>query len=154
MRPLLSTVIVDRPRDEVFAFLDVLANHETFTDHYLVEWEVSGPRTGVGARARMRAALPGPADWIDLRVIEADPPRLIAEESVGARGRRRTRGTYTLEPAPGGGTLVRFELVQLAAPPVERLLAPLLRGWLRRANDRALRRLADRLAGRPVRLDT
>lgn len=55
MKPTVVSVQVDRPRDEVFAFLDVLSNHEPFTNHMLVDWSYEGPAAGVGARARMRA---------------------------------------------------------------------------------------------------
>lgn len=141
MKPINVSVRVDRPREEVFAFLDVLANHEPFTDHMLIDWSYSGPASGVGAKARMRARVPGPKDWADMEVLAAEPPAKIVEEAVGAGGRRRTRGTYTLAERPGGGTEIRFELVYLEAPPVERIAAPLIRAWLQRANAKAMRRL-------------
>jgi hypothetical protein len=108
VQPITVSVQVGRPRDEVFAFLDDLGNHERFTDHMLVDWTLSGPATGVGAKARMRAPLPGPKDWLELEVLESVAPVRTVEETVGAKGRRRTRGTYTLEEAPDGGTLIRF----------------------------------------------
>jgi len=146
MRPITVCVRVERPREAVFAFLDELGNHEVFTDHMLVDWTLSGPRAGVGARARMRAPLPGPKDWLELEVLESEAPVRTVEETVGARGRRRTRGTYTLDALPGGATLVRFELAFVQVPLHERLLAPLLRGWLQRANAKAMERLPAALA--------
>jgi hypothetical protein len=112
----------------------------------LVEWSFSGPPAGVGARARMRAALPGPKDWMDMEVVESRPPVTTAEETVSAKGRRRTRGTYTLDELPDGGTDVRFELAYLQTPILDRLLAPFTGGWLRRGNEKALARLGDTLA--------
>ncbi len=44
MKPITVTTTVPRPREEVFAFLDVLGNHEPFTNHMLVDWSLSGPR--------------------------------------------------------------------------------------------------------------
>jgi polyketide cyclase/dehydrase/lipid transport protein len=153
VQPITVSVQVGRPRDEVFAFLDDLGNHERFTDHMLVDWTLSGPATGVGAKARMRAPLPGPKDWLELEVLESVAPVRTVEETVGAKGRRRTRGTYTLEEAPDGGTLIRFELAFLQMPLYERPLAPLLRGWLARANAKAMVRLGEELApGAPQRL--
>jgi uncharacterized protein YndB with AHSA1/START domain len=149
LKPVVASVQVDRPREEVFDFLDVLANHEPFTDHMLVDWSYSGPARGVGARARMRAKLPGPKDWADMEVVEARAPVTIVEEAVGAGGRRRTRGTYTLTERPGGGTDVRFVLAYLQAPRRERLVALPLRIWLQRANEKAMRRLGEALAARP-----
>jgi uncharacterized protein YndB with AHSA1/START domain len=149
MKPITVSTTVDQPREEVFAFLDVLANHESFTDHMLVDWSFSGPAAGVGARSRMRANLPGPKDWVELEVLSAEAPATSVEETVGAGGRRRTRGTYRLTELPTGGTRVEFELAFLAVPRRERLMMPLLRGWLRRGNEKAMRRLAHRLAQRP-----
>lgn len=141
MKPITVSTTVPRPRSEVFAFLDVLGNHEPFTNHMLVDWTLSGPREGVGARARMRANLPGPKDWVDMEVLESRPPERIVEHAIGAGGRRRTRGTYTLSDAPDGGTRVAFEFAYELMPRRERLIAPLLRAWLQRGNQKAMDRL-------------
>ena len=143
MKPVTATVAVRQSREEVFDFLDVLANHERFTDHFLVDWELSGPTAGVGARAHMRVRSLGVDDWLDMTVISGERPRTTAEESIGAGGKRRTRGTYTLEEIPGGGTRINFELAWLEAPLTERLMAPITRSVVGRANERSLRRLAD-----------
>jgi polyketide cyclase/dehydrase/lipid transport protein len=148
VKPVTATVTVPQAREDVYDFLDVLANHRSFNDHFLVDWELSGPEAGVGARARMRAKTPGPDDWLDLEVKAAERPRMTAEESVGAKGRRRTRGTYLLEELPDGGTRITFELVWLEAPLSERLMAPITRAVVGRANAKALRRLVGVLAER------
>jgi len=149
MKPVRSTITVPQPRGQVYELLDVLGAHEAFTDHFLVDWDTSGPRSGVGARARMRVKRPGPPDWLDMEVIAAEPPRTNVEESVSAKGRRRTRGTYVLDELPGGRTRISFELAWLEAPLSERLAAPLTRWVVRRNNDRSLRRLAEQLGARP-----
>src|SRR4051794_31590298 len=116
MKPIVVTTTLDRPRDEVYEFLDVLANHEPFTDHMLVDWTISPPPTptaGVGAKARMRAKAPGPKQWIDMEVVAATPGETITEEAVSAGGKRKTRGTYTLSDRADGGTDVRFQLEYL-----------------------------------------
>ena len=41
---------------------------------------------------------------------------------------------------------MRFELTYLQAPLLDRLLAPFTRGWLRRGNERAMKRLGETLA--------
>jgi hypothetical protein len=146
MKPVSGSVEVPQSREEVYDFLDVLANHEQFTDHFLLDWQISGPAGGVGAKARMRVKTPGPDDWLDMEVIEAVAPRTTTEESVSAKGRRRTRGTYVLDELPGGGTRITFELAWLQAPLRERLTAPLTRAVVRRANAKSLQRLAQTLA--------
>ncbi len=148
MKPVTATITVPQTRTEVYDFLDVLANHERFNDHFLIDWELSGPAAGVGAKARVRVKSPGPDDWLDMTVISGERPRTTTEESIGAKGRRRTRGTYTLEELPEGGTRINFELAWLEAPLSERLMAPITRSVVSRANAKALRRLVDVLVDR------
>ena len=150
MKPVRVSVEVPQSRQEVFDFLDVLGNHEQFTDHFLLDWQVFGTASGVGAKARMRVRSPGPDDWLDMKVTDAEPPRTTSEDSVSAKGKRRTRGTYVLEELPGGGTRISFELAWLEAPLRERLGAPLTRAVVRRANARSLQRFAEVLAANPV----
>jgi hypothetical protein len=147
MRPVTVSVTVPNEREDVFRFLDVLPNHEPFTDHMLVDWYYAGPPCGIGARAHMRLKKPGRPDWMDLEVIDADPPRLSVEETVSAHGRRRTRGTYVLEELPSGATRISFTFEWLSAPVNERLAAPVTRAVVRRQNQTSLERLAEQLAG-------
>jgi hypothetical protein len=146
MKPVSVSIEVPQSPERVYDYIDMLGNHERFTDHFLLDWEVSGPSRGVGARARMRVKAPGPDDWLEMEVIESEPPRTTTEESVSARGKRRTRGTYVLEELPHGGTRISFGLAWLEAPLRERLSAPLTRAVVRRANARSLQRLAQTLA--------
>jgi len=150
MKPIAVGVHVEQPRTAVFEFLDVLANHQPFTDHFLIDWTCDPIASGIGARARMRSNVPGPADWIEMEVVAAEAPSTIVEEAVGAKGRRRTRGTYKLEELPDGGTDVNFELAFLQAPLSERLAAPLVRIWMKRANAKAMLRLRETLSAAGV----
>lgn len=147
MKPVTVSTTVPQPTREVFEFLDVLPNHEGFLNHMLTDWEFSGPKRGVGARARARANVTGSQDWTEFEVVEAEPSR-IAEDGVGANGKRHTRGTYLLEELPDGGTKVSFELAWLEASRLERLCPPLTRAFTRRANGKAMRRLAKQLKRR------
>jgi uncharacterized protein YndB with AHSA1/START domain len=142
VKPVTVSVTVAKPAQEVYDFLAVLANHESFLDHYLVGWSFSGPERGVGAKGAARIDAPGSQDWTDFEIVAADPPRRLVEEGVGAGGKRRTRGTYLLEELPGGGTEVSFELEWLQASRAERLIPPLTRAFIRRPNAKAMRRLA------------
>ena len=42
MKPVTVSVDVPQQRREVFDYIDVLGNHERFTDHFLLDWQVSG----------------------------------------------------------------------------------------------------------------
>ena len=145
MKPVTVSTTVSQPRQEVFEYLDTLANHEGFMDHLFVDWSFSGPARGVGARARARVDAPSSREWAEFELVEAEAPERLVEQGVSASGKRRTRGTYRLEELPEGGTKISFELAWTAVPRSERLLPPLARLFIRRANGRAMRRLAKQL---------
>src|SRR3954469_1389142 len=147
MKPVTVSATVAKPPAEVFEFLDLLANHEQFLDHYLVDWKFSGPQGGVGAKARARVDAPGSQDHFEFEVTESEAPHQIVERGVSSAGKRRTRGTYRLAPAPGGGTRLEFELLFKEVPRSERLAPPLTRTFARRVNAKAMRRLAKQLGG-------
>lgn len=146
MDPVTVSVEVGKPRQEVFDFLDVLANHESFMDHLFTDWSFSGPRRGVGARARARQNAPGSQEWTEFEVVEVKADSLV-EEGVAAKGKRVTRGTYRLEELPSGGTRISFELAWTKVAKAEGMLPFLTRAFVRRANGKGLRRLAKQLDG-------
>ena len=146
MKPVSVSVEVPNPRQEVYDFLDVLANHEQFTDHFMVDWQLSGPERGVGAKVNLRVKATGEKDWTEIEVVEVEPGRRIVEEGTGGSGgKRRTRGTYALDDLPGGGTRITFTLEFLSLPTGERLMGPLQRAYVKRVNGKGMKRLAERL---------
>ena len=145
--PAPVTVSVDVPqrRADVFAFLDVMANHESFTDHMLTDWHVSGPPSGLGSKATVTSKVGGMTDHVEFEVIEVEPGRLIRERNVAAKGKRVGTGTYVLSDLPGGGTHIEFTYAFERLPAREKPLVPLMRAILRRGNARAMTRLAEQL---------
>jgi hypothetical protein len=124
-----------------------MANHEAFTDHMLTNWRVSGPPAGIGSKATVTAKFGALSDESVIEVFEVEDGRLIRERSVAAKGKRVAHGTYTLSDLPGGGTHIEFEFALQKLPAIERPFLPLMRKLLRRGNQRAMERLAERLAG-------
>ena len=146
MKPVTVTIDVPVPADQVYEYLAVLGNHEQFTDHFMVDWQLSGPERGVGAKANVRVKATAEKDWTDVEIIEADSGRKLVERTTGGgSGKRQTLGTYLLEPMPNGGTLISFELEFVSLPTAERLMGPLQRAYVKRVNRKAMRRLAERL---------
>lgn len=146
MKPVTVSVEVPQSPEEVFDYLAVLANHEAFLDHFLIDWKFSGPPRGLGAKAEAKASAPMSQDWTDFEIVEIEEPSRIVEEGVGLKGKRRTRGTYRLRGLPGGGTKIFFELEWLESAKAERLIPPMTRAFIRRPNAKAMRRLARQLA--------
>lgn len=146
MKPVRVSVDIPLAREAVFDHLDVIANHESFTDHILHDFQYSGPARGVGAKVTVKATAAGRTDLIDIEVISADRPSMIVEQNIGAGGQRVATGTYTLDELSDDATRVTFEYAWQQAPFSERLASPLVRLVMRRANRQSLQRLAEQLS--------
>ncbi|WP_225094632.1 SRPBCC family protein [Streptomyces sp. CoH27] len=146
MKPVSVSIDVPQTPQQVYDFLDVMAHHERFTDHYLGNWRYDGPDRGIGSSATVTAALGGTRTDVTIEVVEADAPRRIVERNVSAAGRRLAHGTYTVEALPSGGSRVSFTYTWVRAPLADRLLAPVVRSVMRRANRTVMQRLATELA--------
>ncbi|PTL59621.1 SRPBCC family protein [Paraconexibacter algicola] len=144
--PVTVSIDVPQGREAVYDHLDVLANHEAFTDHLLRDWQPSGPTRGVGARARVHVKALGVRDVVDIEVTEVRAPELIVERNIAHRAGRTAEGTYRLQELPDGGTRIAFEYRWIVTPVVDRLTAPVARAVIRRTNETAMRRLAEQLA--------
>jgi hypothetical protein len=93
IRPVTVSIDVSHAVEEVFDFLDVMANHESFNDHLMRDWELSGPARGVGSKARVRTSALGMSDTVDIEVIDSDAPTRIVEVNIAAKARRTGQGT-------------------------------------------------------------
>jgi hypothetical protein len=143
--PVTVSIDVRHDIEEVFAFLDVMANHESFNDHLMHDWELSGPARGVGSKARVRTRALGMSDVVDIEVIDATTPTSIVEVNVAAKAKRTGQGTYTLTSLPNGDTRISFEYRWITTPTIDRLTKPLARAYIKRNNTTAMRRLAEQL---------
>ena len=145
MDPVTVSILIDAPRERVFDYLLDLANHPEFTDHYLRDWHLTRANSvGRGAGARFRVAAPGNRfSWGDVTFAEVLPPHRIVEVGRSGKGNRiRTLGVYELAPGTGGGTRVQFTLETQPSKLSDRLLESFGgRGWVRRKNMKAMRRL-------------
>ncbi len=159
MDPVSVSIVVSAPREQVFDYLQDIANHAAFTDHYLVDWHltrIDSAGAGAGARFRLKAKGPGSRfGWGDVVLAEVERPHRIVERGRGGKSNRvRTLGVYELEPAAAGSTRVTFTFESAPATLSDRLTELLgARRWLRGKNMRALRRLREILE-RPMGAET
>jgi uncharacterized protein YndB with AHSA1/START domain len=157
--PVTVSIVIDAPREEIFDFLQDVANHPQFTDHFLVDWHLTREGSvGAGAGARFRVKAPANRfSWGELALTEVTRPhRLVELGRTGKANRIRTRGIYELSPAASGTTRVSFTFETMPALLSDRTREALgMRWWTRRQYARALRRLRAILESRerpPVRL--
>ncbi len=145
MDPVSVSIVVSAPREEIFDYLQDIANHPEFTDHYLVDWHLTRiDSVGRGAGARFRIKARGNRfGWGDVSFAEVDRPHRIVETGrMGKNNRIRTLGVYDLAPAAAGATRVRFTLETAPATFSDRLMEMLgARRRTKRMSGRALRRL-------------
>ena len=118
MNPVTTHVNIDRPREEVFAYLADIANHPEFTDHFLKDWRLTREDSvGRGAGARYRQT--GHFDRFghyDMSFAEVEAPfRLVAVGRGGKFNRIKTYHEWTLEPDHGG---TRLEYLYESEPPL------------------------------------
>jgi uncharacterized protein YndB with AHSA1/START domain len=144
--PVTAHVTIDRPREEVFAYLADIANHAEFSDHYLKEWHltrIDSYGRGAGARFRVDAPL-NRFSWADTTFSIVEPPhRIVAVGRGGKFNRIKTTAIWTLDAAPGGGTEVEYFFESEPVFPSDRFLEAVSgqRRWFKRRIGRALRRL-------------
>jgi uncharacterized protein YndB with AHSA1/START domain len=147
MDAVSASVVIDAPRERVFAYLQDLANHPEFTDHYLVDWHLTREDSvGRGAGARFRIAAPGNRfGWGDVTFVEVQPPRRIVEVGRSGKGNRiRTLGVYELADGVHGTTRVQFTLSTESSVLSDKIMEALGgRAWIKRKNAKAMRRLRD-----------
>jgi uncharacterized protein YndB with AHSA1/START domain len=145
VNPVTVSIVVSAPREEVFDYLQDIANHPEFTDHYLVDWRLTRiDSVGQGAGARFRIKAPANRfNWADVTFAEVDPPRRIVKVgSTGKNHRIRTLGVYDLSPAAAGSTRVSLMLHTVPATRYDRVMERLGgRSRCRRNTARAMRRL-------------
>jgi uncharacterized protein YndB with AHSA1/START domain len=143
--PVTVSTVISAPREEIFDYLQDIANHEEFTDHYLVDWHLTRiDSVGRGAGARFRVKAPrNRFSWADVTFVEVERPHRIVEVGrTGKNNRIRTLCVYELTPGAHGSTRVSFTIETQPATLSDRLMEALgARGWMKRKNARAMRRL-------------
>ncbi len=143
MEPVETSVLIARPREEVFEYLADIANHAEFTDHFLVDWHLLREDTyGQGAGARYRVKRGNRFDFGDFTFAEVDPPfRILERGRSGKFNRIRTVGIWTLHDGPGGLTRVDYSFESQPKMPSDHLIDLLGRGKRKRKQAKALNRL-------------
>jgi uncharacterized protein YndB with AHSA1/START domain len=142
---LRLTTTIERPREEVFAYLADIANLPEFTDHFLSNFHLTREDSygkGAGLRFRVRQRF-NRFSTGDLTFYEVDPPeRILARGRTGKYNRVRWLASWLLEEDGPGTTRVEFTLATQPALPSDRLSEALgfaarnRRGW-----RKALKRL-------------
>jgi uncharacterized protein YndB with AHSA1/START domain len=143
--PVTVSTVISAPREQVFDYLQDIANHSEFSDHYLVDWHLTRvDSVGRGAGARFRVKIPGNRfSWGDVTLVDVERPHRIVEVGrMGKNNRIRTLAVYELSEGAVGTTRLRLTLQTEPYTLPDRLMEALGgRRWVRRKAGRAMRRL-------------
>ena len=97
-----ASVHIDRPPDEVFAFVSEVANNPLWRKNVVrVEWFDDGPMR-VGRRGRQTQRVIGREWTVEAEIVEWDPPRRVTWEAK--QGPVTARSWVRVEP-DGNGSL-------------------------------------------------
>jgi uncharacterized protein YndB with AHSA1/START domain len=142
--PVSNSVLIDRRPEEVFAYLEDVANHAEFTDHYLKDFRLTREDSlGLGAGARFRVDAPlNRFSFADVTVIESVPPtRIVQRGRTGKYNRIRLVSSYELEPSGASTRVTLTTETEQPRLPSDRIMEALAKGWFKRKQRKALKRL-------------
>jgi uncharacterized protein YndB with AHSA1/START domain len=102
------SIEIDRPAEEVFAYLDQVDRHNEWQGQLVsTTVETDGP-VRVGTRVVEHRNVPGGARDFPYDITEHDPPRKISFR--GTAGLIRPAGTYTVDPIGESSSRMSSEL--------------------------------------------
>ena len=129
IKPVRVAVDVPEGREDVYDFLDVMANHEPFTDHIMKNWQYSGPDRGVGSKARVSVSAAGRSDDVDSEVGRGSSFRVVLPIAGPLFNEAPSDTKPTREEAPPRGRILVIDdvpaigrTIAAAVPELIRLL--------------------------------
>lgn len=146
MDPVSSTISIDRPREEVFAFLSDIANHRRFLDGKLTDWHLTREDSiGLGAGVRVRAKLRfNRFSYYDVTFTEMEPPYRMAMVGRGGKyDRTLVIAEITIRDEGAHGAKLTWTIETETQLPSDGIMEALAgqRGVARRALKKGLERL-------------
>ena len=133
------SVVIARPREEVFAFIEDARNRPQWDDSVDSEELTSPEPIGVGTTIRTKLRSMGREYQYDWRITEHERPRRVTVESTS--GPFPTTLVFDLSEQ-GAGTLVEFAVTGRPGGPL-RLLQPLIARNTQQNLDRGFPRLKE-----------
>ena len=143
--PVTVSVEVARPRQQVFDYVDVVANHEAWRKNLYKDGRFEGPKRGVGAIARATPDAPTSRERVEMKVVASRAPEEIVEEVESAHGKRQTTETFRFSELGEGRTRIELEFAWRKVPRSERIAPFVARAFMARALGKSLKLLAAQL---------
>src|SRR5436190_9141578 len=124
-----ASVVIDRPVDEVFAYVADMTNNPAWEGNFLsAERTTEGP-IGIGTVFTCELKVPGRRVTSRIELTGFEPGRRIAFRGDQPASARPV-GSITFEPAGGGTRVTTLPRPELGG--VFRVMEPLMAGYVRR----------------------
>lgn len=131
-----SSVVIDRPVEDVYGFVSDPTNEPTWHTDVLEIRAAEESPTGVGSIWNVTVQFMGRKEY-QVQLTALDPNRRV--EITTTSGPLRPTATYLLEPASGGTRFTRCVDIPVDGP--LRVLQPLMRTDVRRRNAGFVKKL-------------
>ena len=125
---ITSTIEIDRPQEEVWAYVDDVQKQPQWQASLVASRIVSDGPTRVGTRFVQTRQIPGGAREMTNEITDYDPPRMSSWN--GLDGPFRSAGTVTVEPLGESRSRVTVEF-DLIGHGIGKLFVPFVRAQAR-----------------------
>jgi uncharacterized protein YndB with AHSA1/START domain len=142
MAPITTSIEINRPAEDVFAYMTDLARHREWQGDILETTVLTEGPTRVGSRARDRRRVPGTTRDLTYEITEFEPPRRVRFQGIDSPV--RVQGEARVEPLDEGRSRVTLSL-DFKGRGVGLLLAPMVRRQAARAVPVDYSRLKEQL---------
>lgn len=132
-----NSIVIDRPPEEVYAFVTDPANEAKWHSDVLEAHQTSEGPLGAGSTISFTINFMGKKQ-IDLVVRESDPPRREVVDATSS-GRMLPTFTFTFEPVNGGTRFTRKGDIRMSG--WMRLMEPMMKGMATKRADGFLAKL-------------
>ena len=139
-----ESIIINRPVEEVFAFVANFENHPKWESNFQKVKLLSSTPSGVGTKYQCDMKLPGQTAASKFEITEYVVNKKIAFEGEPV-GPAKPDGSFLFESVPGGTKITLVPQPKFRG--VFKLLEPLMAGYVRKQNRDHLKSLKQILEG-------
>jgi uncharacterized membrane protein len=133
-----ESIVINRPIDEVFAFVANFENHPKWESNFQKVKLLSSTPTGVGTTYQCELKLPGQTATSKFEITGYEVNKRIAFEAEPA-GPAKANGSFLFEAVPGGTKVTLLPRPEFRG--FFKLLEPLMAGYVRKQNQDHLKKL-------------
>lgn len=133
-----ATTVINRPVEDVFAFVSNFENHPKWEMNFQKVKLLKSTPSGVGTTYECDLKLPGQSAKSKFAITEYEANKKIAFEGEAA-GPAKPKGSFLFESAPGGTKLTLLPRPEFRG--FFKLLEPMMAGYVRKQNEEHLANL-------------